>query len=87
MKNKLDKYISEDIFAKQFMDIEKYFPNLVISNNQDEPMEIFEETEVEEVSNEETWSKNSQQNVTVKIPRVFEKEEDKNEKLLIDLDY
>jgi len=87
MKNKLDRYEEDNKWTTQLIEITDLIPNLDIYeeiksyNNQIKPMEIIKETnesKIEEIE-EETWSKNSKQNMTTEIPDVF--------KDLIDIDF
>ena len=87
LKKKLDIYEENDKWTSQLIEVTDLMSDWEISNevksynNQVKPMEIIEETRIEEIieetnetenNKEETWSEDSKQNKTTKIPDVFE---------------
>ena len=84
-----DKWTSQLIEVTDLMSDWEIYKEVKNYNNQIKPMEIIEETKIEEITEEinkiedenkeETWSKDSKQNMTTEIPDVF--------KDLINLDF
>ena len=95
LKKKLNIYEENDKWMSHLIEVTDLMSDWEISkevknyNNQIKPMEIIKETKIEEITEEinkiedenkeETWSKDSKQNMTTEIPDVF--------KDLINLDF